>query len=82
MERDFALIGEALTRLRKFEVTTFVLISNSRLIIDFRILLAHDYGAIDDDAVYGLALSDLFVLNADEVADLLAKLGEANRDTP
>lgn len=81
VEREFILIGEALTRLCKIEPSTFELISNSRLIIDFRNLLAHDYGAIDDDAVYGLAFSDLIVLKA-EVSELLVKRGEASIDSP
>ncbi|MFM7641082.1 MAG: HepT-like ribonuclease domain-containing protein [Cyanobium sp.] len=37
----------------------FLSISNSRAIIDFRNLLAHDYGDVDDDSVFGLAYSDL-----------------------
>ncbi|MCP9861117.1 MULTISPECIES: DUF86 domain-containing protein [unclassified Cyanobium] len=79
VEREFILIGEALTRLCKIEASTFDLISNSRLIIDFRNLLAHDYGAIDDDAVYGLAFSDLIVLKA-EVTELLDQRGESIHD--
>jgi uncharacterized protein with HEPN domain len=33
-------------------------------------MLAHDYGAVDDDAVFGLVYSDLIVLKA-EVSELL-----------
>lgn len=46
-------------------------ISNSRLIVDFRNMLSHNYGAVNDDAVYGLIYSDLIVLKA-EVAELLS----------
>lgn len=37
--------------------------------------------AIDDDAVYGLAFSDLIVLKA-EASELLAKRGEVSIDSP
>ena len=36
-----------------------------RAIIDFRNLLTHDYGAVDDDSVFGLVHSDLIVLKAE-----------------
>lgn len=47
------------------------------VIIDFRNLLAHDYGAVDDDSVFGLVHSDLIVLKA-EVGELLRDLFGAN----
>jgi uncharacterized protein with HEPN domain len=40
-------------------------------------LLAHDYGAVDDDAVFGLVYSDLVLLKA-EVAELLPDFHDAN----
>jgi len=46
-------------------------------IVDFRNLLAHDYGAVDDDAVFGLVYSDLIVLKA-EVSELLDDCHDAN----
>ena len=52
-------------------------ISNSRAIIDFRNLLAHNYGAVDDDSVFGLVHSDLIVLK-EEVGNLLRDLFGAN----
>jgi uncharacterized protein with HEPN domain len=55
----------------------FLSISNSRAIIDFRNLLAHDYGAVDDDSVFGLVYSDLVVLK-EEVGNLLHDLFGAN----
>jgi uncharacterized protein with HEPN domain len=36
-----------------------------RAIIDFRNLLTHDYGAVDDDSVFGLVHSDLIALKAE-----------------
>jgi uncharacterized protein with HEPN domain len=73
VEREFIIIGEALRRVSALDETLFISISNSRAIVDFRNLLAHDYGAVDDDAVFGLVYSDLMVLKA-EVSVLLGCL--------
>jgi uncharacterized protein with HEPN domain len=77
VEREFILIGEALRRISALDERLFLSISNSRVIIDFRNLLAHDYGAVDDDSVFGLVHSDLIVLKA-EVEELLRDLFDAN----
>jgi uncharacterized protein YutE (UPF0331/DUF86 family) len=63
-----ACLGEAFRRIRTLDETLFSSISNSRVIVDFRNLLAHHYGAVDDDAVFGLIYSDLIDLTT-------AKLG-------
>jgi uncharacterized protein with HEPN domain len=70
VEREFIIIGEALRRVSALDERLFGSISNSRAIVDFRNLLAHDYGAVDDDAVFGLIYSDLIVLKA-EVGELV-----------
>ncbi len=77
VEREFIIIGEALRRVRALDEKLFSSISNSRAIVDFRNLLAHDYGAVDDDAVFGLVYSDLIVLKA-EVSELLDACHDAN----
>ena len=77
VEREFIIIGAALRRIGDLDARLFASISNSRAIVDFRNLLAHDYGAIDDDSVFGIVYSDLIVLQA-EVAELLQKLTSAN----
>jgi uncharacterized protein with HEPN domain len=77
VEREFIIIGEALRRLSSLDETLFCSISNSRAIVDFRNLLAHDYGAVDDDAVFGLVYSDLIVLKA-EVGKLVDDCYDAN----
>ena len=46
-------------------------------IVDFRNLLTHNYGAINDNAVHGLIYSDSIVLKA-EVAVLMSDLFDAN----
>jgi uncharacterized protein with HEPN domain len=77
VEREFIIIGEALRRVSALDEPLFSSISNSRAIVDFRNLLAHDYGAVDDDAVFGLVYSDLIVLKA-EVGELLDGYHDAN----
>jgi uncharacterized protein with HEPN domain len=77
VEREFIIIGEALRRVSTLDERLFRSISDSRAIIDFRNLLAHDYGAVDDDAVFGLVYSDLIVLKA-EVGELLHDYHDAN----
>ena len=77
VEREFIIIGEALRRISVLDEHLFLSISNSRAIIDFRNLLAQDYGAVDDDSVFGLVNSDLIVLK-EEVRDLLRDLFGAN----
>jgi uncharacterized protein with HEPN domain/predicted nucleotidyltransferase len=61
-EREIIIIGEALRRVSALDERLFDYICNSRPIVDFRNFLAHDYGAVDDDAVFGLVYSDLIVL--------------------
>lgn len=68
VKREFIIIGEALGRVRTLDETLFSSMSHSRAIIDFRNLLAHHYGAVDDNAVFGLVYSDLIDLTT-------AKLG-------
>jgi len=77
VEREFIIIGEALRRISCLDEKLFSSISNSRAIVDFRNLLAHDYGAVDDDAVFGLVYSDLIVLKA-EVSELVDGCHDAN----
>jgi uncharacterized protein with HEPN domain len=77
VEREFIIIGEALRRVSTLDERLFSSISNSRAIVDFRNLLAHDYGAVDDDAVFGLVYSDLIVLKA-EVGELLDGCHDGN----
>ena len=77
VEREFIIIGAALRRISDLDAQLFASISNARAIVDFRSLLAHDYGAIDGDSVFGIVYSDLIVLQA-EVAKLLQMLTSAN----
>lgn len=51
-------------------------ISDARVIVGFRNVLTHEYVAVDDDAVYGVAIEDLATLRR-ECASLLAKVEPA-----
>ena len=47
-------------------------ITDARVIVGFRNVLTHEYAAVDDDAVYGVATEDLTTLRR-ECASLLAR---------
>lgn len=52
-------------------------ISHVRMIIGFRNVLTHDYAAIDDETVFGVATSDVPQLRQ-ECADLLKQVEQAD----
>lgn len=59
MEREFTIIGEAVTVLGREAPDLAALIPNARLVVGFRNLLAHDYAAVDDETVFGTAAQDV-----------------------
>lgn len=74
VEREFILIGEAVATIRRTEPRIAADISHARMIIGFRNLLTHDYAAVDDSTVFGVAAEDLPVLRR-ECEALLERLG-------
>jgi uncharacterized protein YutE (UPF0331/DUF86 family) len=62
-------------RLESVSPELFSRIAGARLAIDFRNLLAHDYSAVGDDVVFGVAHSDLLMLKRDLEALLLVGEG-------
>jgi uncharacterized protein with HEPN domain len=70
VERQFEIIGEALTKLAKVDQETAALISEHRRIIAFRNILIHGYAQIDDRLVWGVLDSKLPTLSQ-EVKKLL-----------
>jgi uncharacterized protein with HEPN domain len=71
VEREFIIIGEAVSVLGRADPESFRRISHTRLIIGLRNVLTHDYPAVDDETLYGVARLDLPVLMS-ECAALLA----------
>jgi uncharacterized protein with HEPN domain len=59
VERQFEVIGEALSQLAKADQETAALISEYRRIIAFRNILIHGYAQIDDRLVWGVLDSKL-----------------------
>lgn len=60
VEREFEIIGEALSRLNK--LNSDIEISDKRRIIDFRNLLIHGYDGIDDVQVWAVIKNNLPML--------------------
>ena len=69
VEREFEIIGEALSRLNK--INPEIDISGKRRIIDFRNLLIHAYDGIDDVQVWAVIQNNLPLLEI-EIDQLLA----------
>jgi uncharacterized protein with HEPN domain len=66
LERCFAVIGEALTQVKKRDPGTAKRISEWRKIIGFRNLIVHDYDEIRDDRTWDIVRLKLPIL-IDEV---------------
>lgn len=64
VERQFEIIGEALSQFAKFDSTAAAQIPDLRDIIAFRNILVHGYAAIDNERVWGIIAKDLPRLQA------------------
>jgi uncharacterized protein with HEPN domain len=74
IERNFEIIGEAMTRLAQLDPGTAAGISKHRRIIDFRNVLIHGYDLIDHRIVWSTIEEELPVLLG-EVEVLLSRRG-------
>ncbi|MGI4020273.1 MAG: HepT-like ribonuclease domain-containing protein [Janthinobacterium lividum] len=63
VERQLAIVGEALTQLRKFEPD--IIIENDKQIIGFRNRLIHSYDSIDNSIVWVIIQRHLKFLKQD-----------------
>lgn len=77
VEREFTIIGEAISVLSRRDPALAARISHARLIVGFRNRLVHEYPQIDDEAVYAIAQRDAPVLRA-ECAALHDEVGDAD----
>ena len=71
VERQFEIIGEAMTRLQKLAPNVASQISNQKKIAGFRNALIHDYDGIDDKITWNVILKHLPILRK-ELDELLA----------
>lgn len=62
VERQFEIIGEALSRLNKSEPTIAARISEYRRIIGFRNVLIHGYDAVTDSITWDIVQTKLPIL--------------------
>jgi len=68
VERNIEIIGEALSRILKWDET--ILISNSRKIVDTRNRIIHGYDTVSDDIIWGIVIKHLPILHS-EIQSLL-----------
>lgn len=74
VEREFIIIGEAMTALSRVAPETFGSITHARRIVDFRNQPTHEYPSVDDALVWAIIEKDVPVLSR-ECAKLLARTG-------
>lgn len=76
VEREFEIIGEALSRLAQSDPGTAARVEDLNRIVGFRNRIIHGYDAVDDATVWGVAESHLPRLLT-EVEALLRDAGES-----
>jgi uncharacterized protein with HEPN domain len=76
VEREFTIIGEAITVLSRRDPALARRITHSRLIVGFRNRLVHEYPQIDAEAVYAIAQHDTSILRK-ECGLLLQEVDES-----
>jgi uncharacterized protein with HEPN domain len=77
VERQFGIIGEALSHLSRRFPATAARISQCSAIVGFRNRLIHGYSAVADPVVWNVIEADMPLLKR-EVDALLAELQDAN----
>jgi uncharacterized protein with HEPN domain len=68
VEREFTIIGEAVSALARRDPELAAGISRARLIVGFRNQIVHACSQIDDETVYAIARHDVPALRAECVA--------------
>jgi uncharacterized protein with HEPN domain len=71
VERDFEIIGEALTRIRKIDEELLQKVSEHQRIIGFRNILIHGYDIVDEAIVWNAVVNHLPVL-IEEIQEILS----------
>jgi uncharacterized protein with HEPN domain len=75
VEREFIIIGEAISALSRVAPDAFTSITHARRIVDFRNQLTHEYPTVDDALVWAIADRDASILR-EECATLTSRIGE------
>ena len=78
VEREFIIVGEAMTALSRVAPAAFGSITRARRIVDFRNQLTHEYPTVDDALVWAIIVKDVPVLSQ-ECATMLARTGPDER---
>ena len=76
---DMILIGEAISQMPHHFPETNVRVGRARRIVDFRNLLIHDYGSIDDAILWSVVVESLPRLKA-EIADWIGDSQQSVQD--
>ncbi len=76
VERQFEIIGEALSHIDRFDAGFSQRITDYRRIVSFRNQLAHAYRAIRDDVVWSVIQHNLPVLER-EITELIASASQS-----
>lgn len=77
VERQSTIIGEAMNSISRMNPELATRISHARKIVGFRNLLAHDYPAIVDEAVWAITDRDVPVLR-EECSALIEELSRTD----
>ena len=81
VEREFIVIGEAVSMLAKFWPDRFRRLSDGRKVIGFRNILTHNYASVDHETVYETALQDVPKLRR-ECVEILGESEDVVADGP
>jgi uncharacterized protein with HEPN domain len=73
VERQFEILGEALTRALRADLGLADRLPSARGAIDFRNLIAHEYDALSPDTVWDIARNELPDLARDVKAELTTR---------
>jgi uncharacterized protein with HEPN domain len=81
VEREFIIIGEALSALARTAPETFGAIARARRFVEFQHQLTREYSTVDDALVWAIVQNDVPVLRREsaEFIDLLTSADEDDR---
>lgn len=81
VEREFIVIGEAISMLAKFSPDSFERLPDGRKAIGFRNILTHSYASVDHETVYQTAIEDVPKLRK-KCVEILRETADVVMDSP